>query len=80
MKFLITHHKINFCLICASNVSLISGLKGKSLFHMQQNTVFGPGVLPDDGVQGGGGDLSRQTEVEEGHASEGRGSSGEGVL
>ena len=47
---------------------------------MQQNTVYGPGVLLDEEFQGGGGDLSRQTEVEEGHASEGRGSSGEGVL
>ena len=42
-------------------------LKDKSLFHMQQKKVFGPGVLPDYGVQGGGGDLSRRTEVEEGH-------------
>ena len=30
---------------------------------MQQKKVFGPGVLPDYGVQGGGGDLSRRTEV-----------------
>ena len=49
-------------------MSLISVIKGKSLFHMQQNTVFFPGVLPDDGDQGGGGDLSRWTEVVEGHA------------
>ena len=47
---------------------------------MQHNTVFFPGVLPNDGDKGGGGDLSRWTEVVEGHAQEGRGSSGEGVL
>ena len=40
---------------------VFTGLKDKSLFHMQQKKVFGPGVLPDYGVQGGGGDLSRRT-------------------